>query len=92
MQPTPDVSHDPYDWKVREEYSSWSIKKFCRLTERFMEGEHMAPTHDAYRVNHEMLVSTVKAFKELHPRAYVNWKKYMQETYGFSLSRLDNIA
>ena len=67
-----------------ETYETWSIEKFRRLTERWMEGEHMAPNQDTYNVYHALLVPTAQAFKRLHPRAYANWQAYMMDTYGFT--------
>ena len=69
---------------VEEDYTTWSIEKFRRLTERWMEGEHMAATQDAYNVYHSLLTVTVKHFKELHPRAYANWQQRMREEQGFT--------
>jgi len=61
------------------EYSQWSIEKFCRLTERYRESSHMAGTHDAYLVYKAELDRIEEAFKRLHPRAYRNFLQRFYE-------------
>jgi len=64
---------------MEEDYSQWSIKKFCRLTERYRESSHMAASHDASRVYQEELDRIEEAFKRLHPRAYRNFEQRFYE-------------
>lgn len=56
------------------DYTTWSIEKFCRLTERYRESSHMSATEDAYRVEKAALARIEEAFKRLHPRAFKNFE------------------
>jgi hypothetical protein len=61
-----------------EDYSKWSIEKFRRLCERFMESSHMAANIETYRMLNGCLMMMLQQFETLHPRAYRNWQRDLQ--------------
>jgi hypothetical protein len=64
-----------------EDYTTWSIEKFCQLISQWREGAHMAGAQDAYLAYKRMLEPAEAAFKRLHPRAYQNFEQRFHEQF-----------